>query len=331
MEACCVAAVRQGVMDVIRVELPQVGQGEVLIQVDFSYLSPGTEGWIIRGCYNPEGDERLFPCLLGYQAVGKVIEAGPGTTLKHGQPVFTWGGNAVGVRALYAAHASHVVCSEENVIPLVPEAPHYADISALVVAQVGYNAGTCLTLERGAKVWIIGEGIIGQFTLQALLWRGARVLVSGLDPFRLEIARRSGAAVIVNAQQGGEEAIREFAGDGLDAVVDTVGLPSLAEQWLALLRRGGAFVHVASNPDGYLIDLRKIKQPKEITVYNPDGITRERLRETLRLIREGILDVDRVTSHTVRPDEVPQLYAQLLEHAGEVLGVRIDWRQHTGR
>ncbi len=330
MRASCLAAVQKGVVDLVRADLPQPGDDEVLVKTDFSYLSPGTEKWIIRGLYNPEGDEIAFPRLLGYQAVGRIVSAGPGVTLKPGQRVFARCGRWAGILPLYGAHSSHLVCSEEDLIVIVPPDARYAGCSAGVVAQVGYNAGTCMPLPPGARVWLIGEGIIGQFTLQTLLSRGAEVLVSGLDAFRLRIAEKCGATATMDAGAGGEEEIREFAGEGLDAVVDTVGVPALVDLWLDVLRRGGAFVHVASNPAGYNIDLRKIKQPKEITVYNPDGTTPERMLEALRLVTEGALDVLSVTTHTVPPEGVASLYSQLLAGEGEILGVMVDWRKCRG-
>ncbi len=49
-------------------------------------------------------------------------------------------------------------------------------------------------VEVGEHVLIVGAGCIGQFAAQIAALRGARVTLCDIDPARLDLARRIGAA-----------------------------------------------------------------------------------------------------------------------------------------
>ena len=82
---------------------------------------------------------------------------------------------------------------------------------------------------------------------------GAQVIVSEPDPWRRQKASDLGASAVVEpADLSG--AVAAISGkEGVDAIFDTVGLPSLLEPSVSLLREGGSlvlFAHFSGDAPG---------------------------------------------------------------------------------
>jgi threonine dehydrogenase-like Zn-dependent dehydrogenase len=91
------------------------------------------------------------------------------------------------------------------------------------------------------RMGIVGAGTMGSLALRMALEQGARaVLVEEVEETRLEAARLMGATLAVNAATAeGRGAAREFAGYGLDLVVDACGTETARQEAFELCRPGG--------------------------------------------------------------------------------------------
>ena len=99
-----------------------------------------------------------------------------------------------------------------------------------------------LNIGRNDRVLIIGAGPIGLLHLLMAKLKGARVIITGLEQKRLELARKLGADVAV-APSGLEKAIDESTGGlGVDAVFECTGQPEIWEASVGYVRRGGAVI-----------------------------------------------------------------------------------------
>jgi threonine dehydrogenase-like Zn-dependent dehydrogenase len=58
-----------------------------------------------------------------------------------------------------------------------------------VIVQVGYNSAMRLIDRPGRPVIVLGDGLIGQFSAQAALARGFKVLLAGRHDARLKLAK----------------------------------------------------------------------------------------------------------------------------------------------
>ena len=161
----------------------------MLIRTECSFISTGTERWTLLGQMGKRSAQGWrFPLVPGYQKVGRVEDVGPAVThIQRGQRVFMTTGRTVDVLSGWGGHMQYAVEDEAQVYDLPEQMP--SEVAAgLVVVQVGWNTGHRPTIAPEALAVVIGDGIIGQFTAQALRSQGAEVRLAGRRPLRLERA-----------------------------------------------------------------------------------------------------------------------------------------------
>jgi len=161
---------------------------------------------------------------------------------------------------------------------------------------------TVLTADiPGSTVFVVGCGPIGCFAVGVARAAGAaRVLASDVNPKRLELARRMGAHVAINATK--EDVLRtvlaETGGEGADVVCEMSGVPSALHQALAAVRMGGR-VQLLGIPTGEVpIDFAKEIIFKGVTLY---GVIGRKMYETWhqmgRYLTAGLFDPRPVITH----------------------------------
>jgi bacteriochlorophyllide a dehydrogenase len=74
------------VIELGEVDVPAPGAGEVLVKVEYSGISTGTELRCLRG---QQAGMPEFPFVPGYNAIGRVVEAGEGAKIPIGTRVFS--------------------------------------------------------------------------------------------------------------------------------------------------------------------------------------------------------------------------------------------------
>ncbi len=150
-----------------------------------------------------------------------------------------------------------------------------------------------LTQDRpAATALVIGAGPIGLFCQQALqVLRGSRVIVADLSPERLAVARKLGAARVVNPRE--EDVVKvlqaETGGEGADLTVDAVGGAITKRAALEALRPGGASVWIGLHENTVTVDTYNITLPERV-VFGTYAATIAELREALDLMAAGRVD-----------------------------------------
>ncbi|MFF4959776.1 zinc-binding alcohol dehydrogenase [Streptomyces sp. NPDC001222] len=170
------------------VELPEPGDGDVLVRTLYSGVSRGTETLVFRGGV-PESQHAAMrapfqegdfpaPVKYGYLNVGQV-EYGPADLV--GRTVF----------CLYPHQSRYVVPA--SAVTVVPDAvpAHRAVLAGTVETAVNavWDAGPLV----GDRIAVVGGGMVG-CSVAALLVRhpGVRVQLVDADPARAETARALG-------------------------------------------------------------------------------------------------------------------------------------------
>ena len=254
----------------IRVEeipSPQTRDDQVLIQVHWASIC-GTDLHIYLGEFKPRV---VYPRILGHEFCGIVESVGEEVAhLKKGDKVVVdpiiWCNQCpaclnghhnachflklIGVD-IDGAFAEYVVADADKVFK-VPEGISLRNAVLIELYSLGVHSTRKAMIEPGDRVVILGAGRLGLSVLEVIKQTAASWVCSvDLLENRLEIAKKLGAALVINARKKDpvEEILFLTDGLGVDRVIETVGtavnignrdMP--VEQAVRMARHGGRIV-----------------------------------------------------------------------------------------
>ena len=339
-----VAAVcNDGHIRLVEQETPPLKPGAVLVKVHNSLVSPGTEikGW--RGLSekrkNPDPEQQSKP--FGYSNSGRVVEVGPGVQeLKPGNRIACIGGG-------YAMHTDYAVVPHHLCVKL-PDKVTFEQGAYAMLAATALHALRRGIPEFGENAAIVGLGIVGQLAAQLFQMAGNYVIGWDTIGFRLETARRWGIHATAHVgKEDPEEVSKEFSrGYGLDGAVLAFGgdgnsaVESL-EKCMKVSPDGhpmGRIVVVGGTNFDYTatltnIDVRRASRTgcgyhDEAWEYGPAyppvfmrWTTQTNLQLCMRLIEEGKLNVDVLTTHRIPLMNVDEGISAIIDDPDALLGV----------
>jgi 2-desacetyl-2-hydroxyethyl bacteriochlorophyllide A dehydrogenase len=219
-----------GTVDVVEVEDPSPGPGEVLLETAYSGISAGTELTAYRGTnpylasewdparklFVPGGSTKTYPIdAWGYEEVGRVAAVGSaGDEDLVGKLVWgSWGHQSKAVRPVEYAR--------ERLLPGVePMLGVFGRIGA-----IAFNAILDADIHLGESVVVFGAGVPGQIVAQLARLNGARVTVVDPVAARRALAERLGAAETLDPTSDDVAAAVRAATDnrGADVVIEMSG------------------------------------------------------------------------------------------------------------
>ena len=145
-----------------RLELTPPGAEDVVVDIEYSGISTGTEKLLWNGRM-PQFPGMGYPLVPGYESVGRVVEAGPDSKHTVGERVFVPGARCYGeVRGLFGGAASRVVVAGSRVVPVSEALGRQAVLLAL--AATAYHA-VAVGGKRAPIVppdLIVGHGVLGR-------------------------------------------------------------------------------------------------------------------------------------------------------------------------
>jgi L-iditol 2-dehydrogenase len=124
----------------------------------------------------------------------------------------------------------------------IPDHLSYEEAALVEPFSVGIHACKRANVQPGSTVAVMGMGPVGLLTVAAAKAFGAaEVIVTDLEPLRLEAAKRMGATAAVNVlEEDVVETVRRLTGgEGVDVAIETAGNPKALQSALASVRRGG--------------------------------------------------------------------------------------------
>ena len=174
-------------------ELPNAGDGQVLVQTVASAISPGTETLLYRGQFPDElsVDENIasltnkfsYPLKYGYSAVGQVADTGKGVDA-------AWKGRYV---IAFNPHESHFIADPVSLIPL-PDDIEPEDGVFLPNMETAVNFIMDGSPLIGERVAVFGQGIVGLLTTSLLSrFPLADLITFDKYPLRREASKKAGA------------------------------------------------------------------------------------------------------------------------------------------
>jgi predicted dehydrogenase/threonine dehydrogenase-like Zn-dependent dehydrogenase len=245
---------KQGQVVVEDIPAPLIESGMVLVQVDHSCISAGTEIsgmrnsgaplWQ-RALRNPAKIRRVAQLVAekglgstrvlvaskttsatigistGYSAAGTILEIGDDIVdLAPGDRVACAG-------AQYAHHAEIIAVPRNLVVP-VPDTLDLSLASTVTLGAIALQGVRRAQPTLGETFVVIGLGILGQLTAQLLRVNGCRVIGLDLVRARIAMAQQLGMAMGVHPDDGSdiEQVSRLTEGIGADGVIITAATTS---------------------------------------------------------------------------------------------------------
>lgn len=149
---------------------------------------------------------------------------------------------------------------------------------------------------KGSSIAVVGCGPIGLMAIAVLKKLGAKKVVAtelGSERVRVELARKMGADVVLDAMMGTEAIVSEILeltdGNGVDVALEMSGALVGPEQVFRMLTPGGRVSVLGLYDEPVCLDLNNFLTFKGATVY---GITGRRMFQTWGRIAELLTDLD---------------------------------------
>jgi alcohol dehydrogenase len=143
--------------------------------------------------------------------------------------------------------------------------PEGTDEEALVmlsdILPTGFEIGVLYgAVKPGDTVAIVGAGPIGMAALlTAQFYSPSRIIMIDLDDARLEKAKKFGATDIYNSASGNVvEQVLATTKDGVDVVIEAVGIPATFDICQSLVRPGGHIANVGVHGKPVSFEIQKL-------------------------------------------------------------------------
>lgn len=166
-----------------RLDLSPPGEEDVVVDVEWSGISTGTERLLWSGLM-PQFPGMGYPLVPGYESVGRVASAGKLAGIPVGERVFVPGARCFGeVRGLFGGAAAHLVVPGSRVIAVDEGLEEKAILMAL--AATAYHALAAPGARRPDLV--VGHGVLGRLLARiAIADGGEPPMVWEQNPQRAE-------------------------------------------------------------------------------------------------------------------------------------------------
>ncbi len=334
----------EGIWMVENQDIPAIGPNDVLIKIKKSAIC-GTDVHIYKW---DAWAQATVPCpmIVGHEYVGVIEKCGSEVThLKKGQRVSGEGhvvcghcrncragkrhlcrnDRGVGVHR-QGSFAEYLSLPASNVFPIPDE---ISDDLAAIFDPLGNAVHTALSFDMvGEDVVITGAGPIGCMAVAISKFVGARhVVVTDINPYRLELAKKMGATYAMNATEENLKDVMEKLGmlEGYDIGLEMSGVESAFSGMINTMNNGGKIALLGIPPNGRMdIDWNQVVF-KGLVIK---GIYGREMYETwykmASMIQAG-LDIEPVITHRLPISDYQKGFDAMI--SGQCGKVILDWEK----
>jgi threonine 3-dehydrogenase len=237
---------------------PAIGISDVLVRVHYTGIC-GTDVHIYQWDEWAQNTIRV-PMTIGHEFVGEIVAVGSNVNDFFPGDIVSGEGHVVCGRCRNCLAGRRHLCASTRGVG-VNRAGAFAELIALPMANIwrhhhgidrevaaifdpfGNAVHTALSFPvLGEDILITGAGPIGLMTIPVLRYAGARhVVITDLNPFRLELARKMGATLAVNPGETPLPEVQKKLGmaEGFDVGLEMSGSPLALKEMIANMCHGG--------------------------------------------------------------------------------------------
>jgi threonine 3-dehydrogenase len=283
------------------------------------------------------------PMVTGHEFVGEIAALGSAVTrLKLGQRVSGEGHvvcgtcrncragrghlcrntKGVGVNRP-GSFAEYIAIPASNVVVIPDDVP---DEVAAIFDPLGNAVHTALSFDLvGEDVLVTGAGPIGIMGALVAKRAGARkVVITDINAYRLDLARKLGVETVVKADEETLEHVMTRIGmsEGFDIGLEMSGAPPAFRDMIRTMNNGGKIALLGIAPEGFAVDWNKVIF-KMLTIKGIYG--REMYETWYKMIAlvQGGLDLSGLITHRIKIDDFATGFAAM--RSGEAGKVVMDW------
>ncbi len=297
------------------VEMPRISINDVLIRI----LKTGICGTDLH-IYNWDEWARKtipVPMVVGHEFVGEVVEIGSNVTGFAVGDIVSGEGHVVCGRCRNCLAGRRHLCAETEgigvnrpgafaeyiALPMTNVWHHGPDISlelAAIFDPFGNAAHTALSFPvLGEDILITGAGPIGIMAAAIAKHAGARyVVVTDVNEYRLELARKLGVTLAVNVAEESIESVQDKLGmvEGFDVGLEMSGNSAAFESMITNMCHGGKIAMLGIPPQPFAIDWNTVV----FNMLTIKGIYGREMYETwykMTVMLQSGLDIEPVITH----------------------------------
>ena len=328
-------------LDLQDVPFPTIGINDCLIRVEKTGIC-GTDLHIYN--WDAWAQKTIpVPMVVGHEFVGEIVEVGSNVTDFFPGEIVSGEGHVVCGRCRNCLAGRRHLCKDTQGVG-VNRTGAFAEYIALPMTNVwhhnpaidreiasifdplGNAVHTALSFDcLGEDVLITGAGPIGLMASAVVRHAGARhVVVSDVNPFRLELAKQMGATLAVDARHRTMADVQKELGmrEGFDVGLEMSGAPSALRTMLANMCHGGKIAMLGIPSEQIAIDWN-------LVVFNMltiRGIYGREMYETwykMSVLLESGLDISPVITHRFHYSEFEKGFEAMQQGlSGKVI---LDW------
>lgn len=324
-----------GKFAIVETSQPQPGEREVLVRV----AACGICGSDVHG-YDGSSGRRIPPLVMGHEAAGVVVGIGSAvkaykvgdrvtfdSTVYCGQCIYCRRGEVnlcdhrevIGVScADYRRNGAFAefIAVPERILYRLPSKMSFPEAAMLEATAVALHAVKVSGVKKGDTALVVGAGMIGLLTMQALRAAGAgRVMIADIDETRLTLGELLGADEALRGT-GGEIAnaiLERTGGIGADSVFDAVGRAKTVAESIDSVRKGGTVTLIGNIAPEVMLPLQKVVS-RQIRLQGTAASAGE-YPEAMELISSGRIHVRPLITAVAPLEDGPSWFERL--HAQE--------------
>ncbi len=278
--------------------------------------------------------------FLGHEAAGEVVAVAQEGPVKPGDRVVVMPQYPCGRCALcvagdyihcehtfdferfYGMNEGHATMAQYLVkpawlLPAIPDGVSY-DMASLACCALGpsFGAFQAMRLDAFDTVLIAGAGPVGLGAIVNARFRGARAIVAESVPYRVEYAKRLGAAHVIDP--GDAQAVTHIrdltAGLGVDCAIDCAGAVAAERLCVDAVRRKGKVAFVGECGDAFSLRVSPDLLRKGITLIGAWHYNLNDFPKIMKVIQEWPLAAQLI-SHTFPMSHIQEAFEVSASHA----------------
>jgi threonine 3-dehydrogenase len=321
---------------------PKFGINDVLVRVRYAGIC-GTDVHIYQ--WDEWAQKTIpVPMAIGHEFVGEIVAVGSNVSDFFPGDIVSGEGHVVCGRCRNCLAGRRHLCAstlgvgvnragafaELIALPMTNIWRHSHDINQEVAAifdPFGNAVHTALSFPvLGEDVLITGAGPIGIMAIPVVRHAGARhVVVTDVNPFRLELARKMGATLAVNPNEIPLDAVQKQLGmvEGFDVGLEMSGNAQALRDMIASMSHGGKIAVLGIPAKEMPIDLRHVI----FNMITIKGIYGREMYETwykMTVMLESGVDIAPIITHRFAYHDFQKGFDAMI--SGQTGKVILDWR-----